>query len=111
MKNNNRTGSHIHFNHPRDVDTINNMVELFNCFNCRSERHSIFSIGFLSNKWLIAAVLSSFIITLALIYVPFFQDPFHTYNMSLWDWGIVILAGSTVLWVVEIAKIFIRKHS
>jgi len=87
------------------------MVELFNCFNVRSERLSIFRIGFLSNKWLLAAVLLSLAITLALIYVPFFQGPFHTYNMSLLDWGIVTLAGSTVLLVVEIAKIFVRRHS
>lgn len=31
MKNNKPTGSPIPFNNPRDVDAINNMVELFNC--------------------------------------------------------------------------------
>jgi Ca2+-transporting ATPase len=87
------------------------VVELFNCFNCRSERHSIFRIGFFSNKWLVAAVLSSLAITLALIYVPFFQEPFHTYSMSWQDWIIVTLAGATVLFVVEIAKIFVRRRS
>lgn len=84
------------------------VVELFNCFNCRSEKYSIFSIGFFSNKWLVAAVISSLAITLALIYVPILQAPFHTYSMSLQDWGIVTLAGASVLFIVETAKTFIR---
>lgn len=86
------------------------MVELFNCFNCRSERHSIFRIGLFSNKWLILAVMISLAITLAIIYIPFLQGPFHTYAMSLQDWGIAVSAGISILVVVEIAKFIMAKH-
>ncbi len=88
--------------------------ELFRCFECRSETYSIFRIGLFSNKWLLAAVASSFAITLAIIYAPFLQGPFHTYAMSLQDWGIVILAGASVVVVAEIAKLIMAwrtRHS
>jgi Ca2+-transporting ATPase len=81
------------------------MVELFNAFNCRSERHSLFKVGPLGNKWLLAACLSSFLFTLPLLYIPFLQGPFHTYPLSWADWGIVTLAGGSVLVVVELGKL------
>jgi len=84
-------------------------VELFNCFNCRSERHSIFRIGPFSNRWLVLAVLVSLAITLTIIYVPFLQEQFHTFNMGAWDWGIVVLAGISVVVVVEIAKFIMAR--
>jgi len=85
-------------------------VELFNCFNCRSERHSLFRIGPFGNKWLIAAVALSWAITVAIVYVPFLQGPFHTYPMSLQDWGIALLAGVSVLIPAEIAKIVMARR-
>jgi len=86
-------------------------VELFNCFNCRSERLSLFSMNPFGNKWLLAAVASSWVITVAIVYSPFLQGPFHTYSMSLQDWGIVLLAGVSVLIPVEIAKIIVARRT
>jgi Ca2+-transporting ATPase len=85
-------------------------VELFNCFNCRSEGLSLFRMNPLSNKWLLAAVASSWAITVAIVYAPFLQSPFHTYPMSLQDWGIVLLAGVSVLVPVEIAKLITARR-
>jgi len=85
--------------------------ELFRCFECRSETYSIFRIGPFSNKWLVAAVASSFAILLAIVYVPFLQSPFHTYAMSLQDWGIVLLAGVSVLIPAEIAKLIMARRT
>ena len=84
--------------------------ELFRCFECRSERYSIFRIGLFSNRWLVAAVASSFAITLAIVYLPFLQGPFHTYTMGLKDWGIIILAGASVVVVAEIAKLVMARR-
>jgi len=80
------------------------MLELFNCFNCRSERYSIFKVSPFANKWLLAAVASSLALSLMVIYVPFFQGPFNTYSLSLIDWGVVVLAGFSIVIVVEIGK-------
>jgi len=86
-------------------------VELFNCFNCRSEKLSLFRMDPLGNKWLLAAVAFSWTITVAIVYVPFLQDPFHTYAMSLQDWVIVVLAGVSVLIPVEITKLIMARRT
>jgi len=86
-------------------------VELFNCFNCRSERLSLFRMNPLGNKWLLAAVALSWAIAVAIVYLPFFQGPFHTYPMSLQDWGIVLLAGLSVLIPVEITKLIVARRT
>jgi len=85
--------------------------ELFRCFECRSERYSIFRIGPFSNKWLLAAIASSAAILLAMVYIPFLQSPFHTYSMTLKDWGIAVLAGATNLIIAEIAKLVMARRS
>jgi Ca2+-transporting ATPase len=86
------------------------VVEFANCFNCRSERYSIFRVGFFGNMWLVLAVVVSFLITLAIIYLPFLQEPFHTYPMTLSDWAIPAVAGISILIVVEIAKLIMSRR-
>ena len=66
------------------------MIELF---NCRSKRLSLFQVGVFKNRWLLAAVASSFLLTLPLFYVPFLREPFHTYPLGLSDWATVVVAG------------------
>jgi len=85
--------------------------ELFRCFACRSERYSLFRIGPFSNKWLLAAVASSVVILLAVVYLPFLQGPFHTYPMTLQDWGIAVLAGATNLIIAEVAKLIMARRT
>jgi Ca2+-transporting ATPase len=86
-------------------------VELFNCFNCRSEKLSLFRMNPLGNKWLLAAVAFSWAIAVAIVYAPFLQGPFHTYSMSLPDWGIVLVAGLSVLIPVEITKLIMARRT
>jgi len=86
-------------------------VELFNCFNCRSERLSLFRMNPLGNKWLLAAVAFSWAIAVVIVYAPFLQGPFHTYSMSLPDWGIVLLAGVSILIPVEITKLIVARRT
>jgi P-type Ca2+ transporter type 2C len=87
------------------------VVELANCLNCRSERHSIFRIGLFTNLWLILAIVISFLITLAIIYLPFLQEPFHTYPMTLSDWVIPVIAGISIILVVEITKLIMSRQN
>ncbi|MBI2836578.1 MAG: calcium-transporting P-type ATPase, PMR1-type [Chloroflexi bacterium] len=85
------------------------MLQLFASFGFRSDRLSIFRIGVFANRWLVAAVLISFGMTLPLLYIPFFQETFHTYPLPLADWAIVIVASLSVLPVLEIGKLVIRR--
>ncbi len=77
-------------------------VEYFNAFNCRSETLSLFRIGIFSNRWLWWAILANMAITLPIIYLPALQGPFRTFPLGLGDWGVVVLASSSIFWAAEV---------
>ena len=81
------------------------LVQFFNALNCRSEGYSLFRIGLLTNRWLLLAIVASLAMTIPLIYIPFLQEIFHTYALSVADWGIAISSASTIFIVVEIVKL------
>jgi len=68
-------------------------AQLFYVFECRSETYSPFELGFLKNKFLIAAVLCSIAMHLSVLYVPVLQDIFKTVALDWWQW-LIILAGT-----------------
>ena len=64
--------------------------ELVIVWNCRSERHNAFKVGFLSNKFLVVAVIGAALLSVSLCYVPVFQFMFNTYPLTLTDWALVL---------------------
>lgn len=82
------------------------MFEMFNVFNCRSERYSLFKVKVFKNKFLIVAVLISILLQLCVIYVPFLQTYFHTVSLSLKDWLLILPITSTAFLSMEIIKRF-----
>jgi len=83
-------------------------LRLFNALNCRSATISLFKQGLFTNKWLIYAAVSSFLLMIASIYVPLLQVAFKTVPLTFSDWMIIIPVALTVFIGVEIAK-FIMK--
>ena len=67
------------------------LSEILRVFSARSETHSVFSLGFFSNKTLNKAVLLSLALTLMVVYVPFIDQYFKTIPLLLRDWGIILL--------------------
>lgn len=79
--------------------TVFVMFQIFNVFNCRAEKFSNFS-----NKFLAVAISLSFLLQLAVIYVPFLQGVFRTTSLSPIDWvAIIIVAGLIFVsdWIIE----------
>jgi Ca2+-transporting ATPase len=70
----------------------------------RSEQNSLFRIGLFSNKPLLGAVLLTFFLQLALIYVPFLQGFFHTSALSAGHLAIVLGLSSLIFLAVELEK-------
>src|SRR5690606_15974850 len=64
-------------------------AELLRAHSSRSERHLLFEIGVFSNPTMVYATSLSFLLLLAVIYVPILQPIFHTISLGLIDWGIV----------------------
>jgi Ca2+-transporting ATPase len=84
------------------------IIQFFKAYNFRSDKKSIFRIGLFKNKWLNLAVISQIMLMLVIIYVPFLQQPFHTFSLNAVDWAIVILLAGSVFPVLEISKAVIR---
>jgi Ca2+-transporting ATPase len=77
---------------------------MFNAFNWRSDRYSVFTLGVFTNRSLIYAVLSTLLLQLAAVYIPLLQTAFRTVPLSLSDWVIIIPLASTTLIAMEITK-------
>lgn len=74
-------------------------------FNVRSDRLSVFELGFFSNHWLVAAFGTVIASEVAIVYLPFFQPIFKTMPLSVADWGIVVGLGLMPLLIVECIKL------
>ena len=76
----------------------------------RSERDSLFAIGLLSNKPLLAAVLLTIGLQFMIIYIPLLQSFFHTRALSGEEILFCLGLSSLVFWAVEIEKAVIRRR-
>ncbi len=85
------------------------MFELFQAISCRSTRKSVFSVGVFANRWLWLAVASSLVLQLMLLYVPFFQNIFHTAALSLKEWLMILGVSVTGFIYLEFHKFLARK--
>jgi len=83
--------------------------ELFRAFTSRSEYHSIFSIGLLSNRWMVIAVGSSFLLLLAVLYLPFLQPFFSTVPLSLQEWLLILPLILLPSIAAELTKLVLRR--
>jgi len=84
------------------------LVELANAFNCLNIKRSLFKVGPFTNRWLVLAVCWEILLLCLIVYVPFFQNLFHTYNLSLGEWIISLALVSSLFVVWEIAKLIVR---
>jgi Ca2+-transporting ATPase len=75
--------------------TIAVVFELFLSLNCKSPNKFAFSsIKILTeNKTLLYSILGGFLLQLIIIYTPFLQTMFNTYQIGLKEWGVILLAS------------------
>jgi magnesium-transporting ATPase (P-type) len=85
------------------------LFELFTVLACRSEIHSFFKLGPLSNKWLIYAGLSSLAMLMCVLYIPALNGPFHVVHMGAEDWMWMVPISISGFAVVEIVKLIYRR--
>jgi Ca2+-transporting ATPase len=85
--------------------------ELVRAFTARSEYHSVFSIGVFSNKWMNWAVLASFVLVLAVVYVPFLQPFFDTVPLTVDDWLFMFPFFFASPIAMELLKVYFRSRT
>jgi len=90
------------------IFTTLTLAQMGNALVVRSERESIFRIGFTSNPLLLASIAITVILQLLIIYLPPFQGIFKTAPLTWWELIASLALASTVFWAVEIAKWIMR---
>ncbi|MCK5230676.1 MAG: cation transporting ATPase C-terminal domain-containing protein, partial [Desulfobulbaceae bacterium] len=83
--------------------------EMFYLFNCRSITKSMWSLGFFSNKWLIAGVAMMTLLQLAYTYTPLFNRIFESRPMGISEWAMVIGSSTLIYIIVGFEKYLKRK--
>ncbi|WP_289413627.1 HAD-IC family P-type ATPase [Sulfurovum zhangzhouensis] len=81
------------------------VLEKVNVFNYRSLKAPLYTIGFFSNKWLLAAWVLTILMQVAAVYTPFLQELLHTVPLKWEDWLLIIVITLPLLFVVEGFKI------
>ena len=79
-------------------------TQLFNAYNMRSLRLSVFEIGVFGNRWINMAFIAAIILQVTVIKVPFFQDLLRFENLPILDVSILIVVSSIILGAGELYK-------
>jgi Ca2+-transporting ATPase len=80
------------------------LFENFQALNARSEHHSIFHRSLLTSPLLVASVIGAQIIHLAAMHIPPLANMLRLEPVSFQEWGVLALAASTVMIVIELDK-------
>jgi Ca2+-transporting ATPase len=86
------------------VFTVLSLSQLGHVMAIRSERFFLFELGVFSNIPLILAVLSTFLLQMAVIYLPFMNEIFHTSPLSIPQLSLCIGLSLVVFHAVELEK-------
>jgi len=83
------------------------MAEIFQAFNVRSRRHSLFSLT-RQNKFLWGAGIAAMLLTAGVIYIPFLRDAFGFQSISFKEYIIAFGLALAIIPLIEIYKLIRR---
>jgi Ca2+-transporting ATPase len=87
------------------------LSELLRAYTARSERISVFKLGFFSNKTMNYAVIFSIVLVIAVIYLPFMNVIFGTVPLALIDWVWILPFALMASAAAELTKIYLRARA
>lgn len=79
--------------------------------NFRSLHGPLSSVGWFSNRWLLAAIAAMTAMQAAAVYTPFMQNILHTVPLPGREWAVILLTTLPLLIVSEIVKSRKRKSA
>ncbi|MEI2611263.1 MAG: cation-translocating P-type ATPase [Candidatus Promineifilaceae bacterium] len=91
------------------IFTTLTLAQMGNVLAIRSDYDSLFKIGVFSNRPMVAAVLLTVLLQMALLYVPFLQKVFNTVPLNIEQLALSIGMSVIVFGVIEIQK-FVRRR-
>ncbi|MDO5713234.1 MAG: cation-translocating P-type ATPase [Tissierellia bacterium] len=80
------------------------LSELLRSYSARSINFTLFQIGIFSNKTLVKATTLSFLLMVAVMYIPFLEKLFHLKDLGFNEWVIIIVASFIPFILGEIQK-------
>ncbi len=86
------------------------VFEKVNVFNFRSDRLALATIGFFTNRWLVAAWLATLAAQLSAVYLPGLQGALDTTALPGWHWFVLFGIALPLLIGGEIAKVVVRRR-
>jgi Ca2+-transporting ATPase len=86
------------------------IYQVFNALCARSEVDSVFSRTSLRNGKLWASLGGVVVLQAAAVHVDGVQRVFGTADLTAWDWVLVVLVASTVVWFDEARKLVRRRR-
>jgi Ca2+-transporting ATPase len=81
------------------------IVQLFHAYNCKKDRHSIFSSNPFSNLLLNLSFVIGALLVVAIIYVPILREFFKLPQLNLNEMIIAVAIAALIVPIVEIYKI------
>jgi len=78
-------------------------------FVCRTERSSIFKIGFFTNHIVLIGIATELALLCLLIYTPFLHNIFNTAPLGWREWAFLIIWAPILLLADELRKMFLRR--
>ncbi|TVM03606.1 MAG: hypothetical protein CV087_04075 [Candidatus Brocadia sp. WS118] len=84
-------------------------TQIGNVFACRTERESVFKVGFFKNRLVLLGIASELMIILSLIYTPFLQKVFGLAPLEVRDWGFLFAFTPVLFFLEEGRKWMVRR--
>jgi magnesium-transporting ATPase (P-type) len=84
------------------------MAQIGMVFACRTERTSIFKVGFFSNRLVLIGIGVELALLSALVYAPFLHGLFNTAPLGLHQWAFLIWIPFVALLLTELYKAILR---
>jgi potassium/sodium efflux P-type ATPase len=81
-----------------------------NVFACRSERTSIFRLGFFSNPFIWLGIATEWILIVSIIEITPLRQVFSTEPLTPWQWLLLLLCPPILLGAEELRKARLRKQ-
>jgi potassium/sodium efflux P-type ATPase len=81
-----------------------------NVFACRSERTSIFRLGFFSNPFIWLGIATEWILIVSIIEITPLRQVFATAPLTAWQWLLLLLCPPILLGAEEFRKARLRKR-
>lgn len=92
------------------VFTTLTLSQMGNALATRSNLDTLYQIGLFSNRAMLGAVLLTFVLQMAVVYLPFMNQIFETRPLSLAELAISLILSTIVFHAIELVKLFNQRR-